>query len=168
MQLINCTIEFAVWNTKGPPQAPRDCVLANETWYSMNVRCSAGFDGGFRQTFHLLAYETELPLSATGSASSGSKYTGNNGGGYGSAGGHSIDRNRLFVLNLTNADQPEFYLNQLRSGLTYLLLIYAKNGKGSSSFQTLVGQTVAMLRQSSGTSQQTRSKSPNYEHISTT
>lgn len=111
----------------------------------MNVHCRPGFDGGHRQTYHLLAYETELPLSASSasSASIGSKF--------GLSGAsNSIDRSGQFVLNLTNSNEPEFYLNQLRSGLTYLLLIYAKNAKGSSSFQTLVGQTVAMLRQSSG------------------
>lgn len=111
-------------------------MLSNETWYSLNVRCQAGFDGGFPQSFHLLAYETELP-----SLSGGLKAASSVGG---------PERGGLFVLNLTNNQTPEFYLNQLRSGVTYLLLIYARNAKGSSTFQTLIGQTVAMLRQSSG------------------
>lgn len=124
----------------GPPQAPRDCVLSNETWYSLNVRCRPGFDGGFTQSFHLLAYETELPSPG-----------GSGGGKFNSPIGSASERGELFVLNLTNTNSPEFFLNPLRSGVTYLLLVSSRNAKGSSPFQTLIGQTVAMLRQSSGT-----------------
>ena len=102
----------------------------------MNVKCKAGFDGGFKQTFHLIAYETELISHFNLNAANSKKYS------------NSLSKDhRNFVFNLTNADQPEFFINSLKSGVSYLLLIYSVNAKGSSSFYTLIGQTVAMLRQ---------------------
>lgn len=97
-----------------------------------------GFDGGFKQTFHLIAYETEL-ISHLGNLNSLNAKKNLNSG---------LNKDqRNFVFNLTNTEKPEFYLNQLKSGVSYLLLIYSINQKGSSSLVTLIGQTVAMLRQ---------------------
>lgn len=64
-----------------------------------------------------------------------------------SSSSNSPTKDRNFAFNLTNSEQPEFYLSNLKSGVSYLLLIYAVNPKGSSPFSTLIGQTVAMLRQ---------------------
>ena len=130
-------INKTCFSSAGPPEPLRDCRILNETWYSLNVKCKNGFDGGFKQIFHLIAYETEL-ISHFGLNSPNGKLLSSNGVG---------KNQRNFVLNLTNTEQPEFYLNQLKSGVSYLLLIYAVNEKGSSPFFTLIGQTVAMLRQ---------------------
>ena len=105
----------------------------------MNVKCKPSFDGGFKQTFHLIAYETELITNFNLNSLNSKKITNSNNG--------LGKEQRNFVFNLTNTEQPEFFINQLKSGKTYLLLIYAANQKGSSSFSTLIGQTVGMLKQ---------------------
>lgn len=86
----------------------------------------------------MIAYETELISHFNLNSANSKKLTGSSGLG---------KDQRNFVFNLTNTDLPEFYIQNLKSGVTYLLLIYAVNAKGSSPFATLIGQTVAMLRQ---------------------
>ncbi|RWS02716.1 hemicentin-2-like protein, partial [Dinothrombium tinctorium] len=41
------------------PRPLHDCSISNQTWNSIFVRCSPGFDGGMKQTFHLNVYDAK-------------------------------------------------------------------------------------------------------------
>ncbi len=55
----------------GPPEAPFDCDVHNQTALDLTVTCSAGFGGGLAQVFHLEVRDREsgeLRLNETNSA----------------------------------------------------------------------------------------------------
>lgn len=51
----------------GPPDAPRNCSIANQTSEALVVECSPGFDGGLPQHFQMEAWDENTLLSNTSS-----------------------------------------------------------------------------------------------------
>ncbi|CAL4137311.1 unnamed protein product, partial [Meganyctiphanes norvegica] len=49
----------------GPPEAPRNCSIANQTSEALVVECIPGFNGGLQQTFLMEAWEADTLLTNT-------------------------------------------------------------------------------------------------------
>ncbi|RWS12053.1 hemicentin-2-like protein, partial [Dinothrombium tinctorium] len=125
---LNCWAKNSVGGQEEPctfnvipasrPRPLHDCLVTNQTWNSILVRCTPGFDGGMKQTFHLQVFDA---------------------------------KHERLLFNVTRKDNPHFNINSLASGAEYILELYSSNAKGASEIVTINAQTVAMLRQSSGT-----------------
>lgn len=125
----------------GTPDPVHDCQVTNKSDTTLSVLCSAGYDGGLQQSFHVDVYPSRLY----------EEYVGQNPR-------KAIDDNILDdddnpmqpLASVASARYPNFQIDDLPAGSPFSLAVYAKNSKGRSSVRLLKAFTLKMPARKDG------------------
>lgn len=117
----------------GQPQPLQNCIVKNQSFDGLVVRCFPGNDGGLDQMFHLEVFQADQ----------------------GQIVANLTNNNKMKIEdipnNLSNAiNEIEFVVKNIPVTTAYVLLLYASNAKGRSNYVTLSATTMQTGDRGSG------------------